>query len=278
MSPNFVFRATTAIPLAVVLLASGCTSSAAPDDGSSSGATSGMTFPPSVARYTYDVLNVYPHDQDAFTQGLAFADGILYEGTGRRGESSLRVVELQSGDILKRVSLPDECFGEGISVCDDTIVQLTWKSGVGLVYDRNDLREIGSFPYDTEGWGITYDGERLIMSDGTSRLHFLDPATYTVEEVVKVVDGDSPVMQLNELEYINGLVFANVWKTDRIAIIAPTDGGVVGWLDLAGLLESQQAASGADVLNGIAYDSENDRLFVTGKLWPWLFEIRIVPE
>lgn len=278
MSPSRTFQAAVVILLAIVLLAFGCTSPAAPDGRSSSGATSGMTFPPSVVRYTYDLLNVYPHDEGAFTQGLAFADGILYEGTGRRGESSLRAVELQTGDNLKRVSLPDEYFGEGISVWDNTIVQLTWKSGVGLVYDRHEFRQIDEFTYDTEGWGITYDGERLIMSDGTSRLHFLDPATYSVEEVVEVTDGDSPVTRLNELEYINGLVFANVWKTDRIALIAPTDGRVVGWLDLAGLLESQQAAPGADVLNGIAYDSENDRLFVTGKLWPWLFEIRIVPE
>ncbi len=281
MNAPRTFRVMAVIALTSALLTVGCACTAARDGGTSPDSTSDMTqgLPSaSVVNYSYDVLNVYPHDEVAFTQGLAFADGTLYEGTGRRGESSLRKVDLQTGDILKCVSLPDEYFGEGVVVVDDRIVQLTWKAGVGLVYDMNDLRQIGGFMYDTEGWGVTYDGNQLVMSDGTSRLYSLDPDSFVVSGSVEVVEGGSSVTRLNELEYVKGLVFANVWKTDRIAMIDPADGGVVGWLDLNGLLESQPATRQAGVLNGIAYDSVHDRLFVTGKLWPWLFEIRLVPE
>lgn len=232
----------------------------------------------SVSHYTYEVINAYPHDATAFTQGLAFDDGLLYEGTGRKGESSLRKVQLETGAVMQSISLPDDYFGEGITICGDRIVQLTWRSGIGFVYDSNDLRLLDSFTYDTEGWGITHDGERLIMSDGTARLYFLNPDTHLVEYYVTVYDRGAAVSRLNELEFINGLVYANVWQTDTIAMINPADGRVTGWLDLSGLLDTRPISGQIDVLNGIAYDAAGDRLFVTGKLWPWLFEIRMLQK
>jgi glutamine cyclotransferase len=234
--------------------------------------------PSSVAYYTYEVVNAYPHDANAFTQGLALEDDVLYEGTGLRGRSSLRTIDLETGEVTQSTALPDELFGEGVAILEDTIVQLTWQSGVGRVYDKHELRLLREFTYDTEGWGITYDGTRLIMSDGTARLYFLDPATFTVECYVTVSDGNSAVTGLNELEFIDGKVYANVWPTNRIAIIDPADGRVTGWLDLSGLLASRPSTGHVDVLNGIAYDAANERLFVTGKLWPWLFEIKVIPE
>jgi glutaminyl-peptide cyclotransferase len=234
--------------------------------------------PSAVAYYSYEVVDAYPHDASAFTQGLAFENGVLYEGTGLRGRSSLRRVDLETGEVMQTIALPDKFFGEGVAILGDTIVQLTWQSGIGRVYDKNDLSLLREFTYDTEGWGITYDGTRLIMSDGTATLHFLDPATFAVECYVTVRDRDNVVTGLNELEYIDGKVYANVWPTNRIAVIDPADGRVTGWLDLSGLLASRPSTGHVDVLNGIAYDAANDRLFVTGKLWPWLFEIRLIPE
>ncbi len=222
------------------------------------------------------MVDAYPHDERAFTQGFTFEDGFLYEGTGLRGESSLRRVELETGVVVASVSLPDDCFGEGIAVCGDRIVQLTWKSRVGFAYDRSDLRLLRDFSFDTEGWGITFDGSRLIMSDGTSTLYCLDPETFEAEGHVDVRDRGAALTGLNELEFIDGLVYANVWPTDRIAMIDPVDGRVTGWLDLSGLLDSRPATGRVDVLNGIACDAAGDRLFVTGKWWPWLFEIRLV--
>jgi glutamine cyclotransferase len=207
-----------------------------------------------------------------------FDEGILYEGTGKLGLSSLRTVELETGDVLKLVSLPAQLFGEGVAVYRDKIYQLTWKAHVGFVYDKDSLELLQVFTYPTEGWGLTHDGQRLIMSDGTSTLHFLDPET--LEEIgrVEVYDDKGPVSRLNELEYINGEVYANVWTTDRIARIDPGTGQVTGWIDLTGLLSKQDRDPPVDVLNGIAYDAENDRLFVTGKLWPKMFQIELVPE
>jgi glutamine cyclotransferase len=228
--------------------------------------------------YGYEVVNAYPHDRTAFTQGLAYQDGILYEGTGLRGSSSLRRVDLETGAVRDSVALEHSYFGEGITLYDDRIVQLTWKSRVGFVYDRDSLALVDEFSYDTEGWGITNDGEYLIMSDGTSRLYFLDQETFTTGSWVEVADGGTAVERLNELEFINSLVYANVWKTDLIAIIDPADGRVTGWADLSGLLKTRPVSGPVDVLNGIAWDSVNERLFVTGKLWPWLFEIRLVPK
>lgn len=226
--------------------------------------------------YTYKVVNTYPHDQNAFTQGLVFEDGALFEGTGLDGQSTLRRVELETGDILQIHELPAQYFGEGITIYESKIIQLTWKSGVGFVYDKDSFELLREFDYPTEGWGITHDGERLIMSDGTSTLFFLDPDT--LEEIgrIEVYDSDGPVIGLNELEYVQGEIYANVLQMDHIARIAPQTGEVIGWIELEGLINPEEYTEPIDVLNGIAYDAENDRLFVTGKLWPKLFEIELV--
>jgi len=229
--------------------------------------------------YTYSVVNVYPHDKSAFTQGLVFEDGVLYEGTGLYGRSTLRRVELETGDIMQIYVLPAQYFGEGVTIYGSKIIQLTWQSNVGFIYDKDSFELLQEFDYPTEGWGITYDGERLIMSDGTSILYFLDPET--LEEIgrIEVYDNDGPVTRLNELEYVQGEIYANVWRMDHIATIAPQTGKVIGWIELEGLLGTEDYTEPIDVLNGIAYDAENDRLFVTGKLWPKLFEIELVsPE
>jgi glutamine cyclotransferase len=226
--------------------------------------------------YTYEVIQEYPHDAAAFTQGLVFTDGVLYEGTGWYGASSLRRVELETGTVLQIHDLPSQYFGEGITVWGDQINQLTWKAGIAFVYDKTSFGQEGTFSYATEGWGITHDGTRLIMSDGTATLYFRDPASFDLIGQVQVHDVQGPVLKLNELEYIQGWVFANVWLTDRIVIIDPQTGWVAGSIDLTGLL-SPEDSQGADVLNGIAYDVVGDRLFVTGKWWPKLFEIELIP-
>jgi glutamine cyclotransferase len=234
--------------------------------------------------YTYKVVASYPHDRAAFTQGLVYLDGTLYEGTGLYGQSSLRRYPLgapldeQTADM---VMLDARYFGEGIAVVGEQIFQLTWREGVGLIYDRSSLAQTGEFRYNEtsgtqEGWGLTYDGSQLILSDGTDILTFLDPLTLERHGSLAVRDGSSPVLRLNELEYVGGKIYANIWLTDRIAIINPASGLVEAWIDLTGLLPASDGA-GADVLNGIAYDPAGDRLFVTGKLWPTLFEIDLVP-
>jgi len=222
----------------------------------------------------FEVVRSYPHDPQAFTQGLVFLDGVLYEGTGLNGRSGIRRVRLENGEVLKLQKLEDRHFGEGIAVVGDSIVQLTWKSGVGFVYDRNTFQRTKTFNYPGEGWGLTYDGTRLIMSDGTASLRFLDPTSLKEIGRLEVRDGGRPVQQLNELEVVKGEIYANVWGTDRIARISPKTGAVIGWIDLTGILSPRDPAS-TDVLNGIAYDAAKDRLFVTGKLWPKLFEIRV---
>jgi len=232
--------------------------------------------PQSVPVYSYEIVNTYPHDQDAFTQGLVFENDVIYEGTGLYGKSSLRELDLETGGVLQSYGLPAQYFGEGITVFQDIIIQLTWKSNTGFVYDKSSFRLLHDFTYATEGWGITHDGERLIMSDGTSTLHFLDPETFSIIGHIEVCNNDTPIDKLNELEYINGQIYANIWQTDYIAIINPQSGQVSAWIDLSGLLSSQYYSEPVDVLNGIAYDTVNDRLLVTGKLWPWLFEIKLV--
>jgi glutamine cyclotransferase len=226
-------------------------------------------------RYTYDSINVYPHDENAFTQGLIFENGVLYESTGLYGHSTLRCVELETGEILRRYALPSQFFGEGITIVDDRIIQLTWRSGRGFVYDKRSFDLLQEFSYPMEGWGITYDGNRLIMSDGTAALHFLDPETFEKVGQVEVYEA-APVTQLNELEYIHGKVYANIWQEDKIAIIDIQTGQVTGWIDLSGLQDLADPDTD-NVLNGIAYDAEEDRLFITGKRWPQLFEIKLVP-
>lgn len=247
-----------------------------------------VTPPPATAvsaktplTYTYRVLNTYSHDANAFTQGLVWEDGVLYEGTGLYGRSSLRRVELETGAVQQQIPLPDDYFGEGITLFGDRIIQLTWRAGTGFVYERETFQQIETFTYLTEGWGITHDGQRLIVSDGTPTLYFWDPETFQEIGRVPVAGPEGPVGQLNELEYIDGEVWANVWLTDRIARIDPLTGRVAGWIDLSGLLSETERRRLADpddaVLNGIAYDEENGRIFVTGKLWPKLFEIEVVP-
>ena len=236
------------------------------------------TVNPAPVLYTYRVVETYPHDREAFTQGLVFADGMLYESTGLRGRSSLRLVELETGEVRQSRELADQFFGEGITVFGDRIVQLTWQSQVGFVYAKDSFELVQEFSYSTEGWGLTHDGQRLIMSDGTPTLHFLDPETFQETGAVEVYDQEGPVNRLNEMEYIQGEVYANVWQTDRIALIDPDSGWVRAWVDLSGLLSEEDRHQGADVLNGIAYDSQQGRLFVTGKLWPKIFEIKLVSE
>jgi glutamine cyclotransferase len=227
--------------------------------------------------YGYRVASEYPHDPSAFTQGLVYEGGFFYEGTGLTlGRSSLRKVALETGEVLQIHSLASEFFGEGISVVGNRIWQLTWQNHVAFLYDKETFEQLNTVPYPTEGWGLAYDGERLIMSDGTATLYFRDPDTFEVLGQVAVYDEHGPVVRLNELEYIDGRVFANVWMTDRIAIIDLATGRVEAWLDLTGLLDASELAPEVDVLNGIAYDSAGERLFVTGKLWPALYEIEII--
>ena len=223
--------------------------------------------------YTYEVINVHPHDQNAFTQGLIMDEGVLYEGTGLYGSSTLRRVDLETGDVLQNYALADGVFGEGITVFGSKIIQLTWKAQKGFVYDKQSFDLLQEFNYSTQGWGITTDGTQLIMSDGTACLYFLDPETFEVTGHVEVRD-EEPVIRLNELEYINGEVYANVWQTDKIAIINPDNGRVTGWIDLTGIYTPENSDSN-NVLNGIAYDAEGDRLFVTGKRWSQLFQIKL---
>ncbi len=232
----------------------------------------------SIPVYTYNVVNTYPHDRNAFTEGLAFQNGVLYEGTGRYGNSTLRKVELESGQILQILALPAQFFGEGITIYRDKVYQLTWQSHVCFVYDKESFEVLQQFSYPTKGWGLTHNGENLIMSDGTSSLRFLAPETFEEIGQIEVRDEDSPVTELNELEYVRGEIYANVWNTDRIARINPRTGQVVGWIELKELLSPEDVSQPVDVLNGIAYDAENGRLFVTGKLWPKLFEIKLTSQ
>jgi glutamine cyclotransferase len=224
--------------------------------------------------YTFGVVNVYPHDANAFTEGLVFDSGFLYESTGLYGNSSLRRVDLETGEVLQSVSLQAQYFGEGTTVVGDKIVQLTWQSQVGFVYNKASFSLLQEFQYPTEGWGLTYDGSRLIMSDGSANLYFLDPVTFQRIGQVAVHD-TGPVTKLNELEYINGTVYANVWGEEKIVVINPQNGQVTAWIDLTGIqdLKNQDANN---ILNGIAYDANGHRLFVTGKMWPHIFEINLI--
>jgi glutamine cyclotransferase len=221
------------------------------------------------------VINIYPHDPGAFTQGLVFHKGYIYEGTGLPGQSSIRKVELKTGRVLKSRSLPVEHFGEGITVCRNRLIQLTWQSHTGFVYELQSFRLLQTFSYPTEGWGITFDGNYLIMSDGTDILRFLDTRTYKMVKQIKVRDRGNVLPNINELEFIKGEIYANVWGTDYIVRISPRTGQVLGWIDLRDLYLYVGTAIKIDVLNGIAYDAKGDRLFVTGKYWPNLFEIRL---
>jgi glutaminyl-peptide cyclotransferase len=227
--------------------------------------------------YGYQVENVYPHDRGAFTQGLIYRDGHLFESTGLEGQSTVRQVRLENGEVLRSVSLPSNLFGEGLTEWGDELVTVTWRNGTGFRWDRATLRRTDEFSYVGEGWGLTHDGRRLIMSDGTPQLRFLEPGTFRELGRITVTAAGRPLSNLNELEWVKGEIFANVWLTDYIARIDPETGEVKGWIDLRELSASVDRRSPEDVLNGIAYDSAGDRLFVTGKNWPTLYQIRITP-
>jgi len=224
----------------------------------------------------YEIIDHFPHDPEAFTQGIIWKDGFLYEGTGLYGRSSLRKLDLETGEVLQQYNLPDDFFGEGITIFKDRIYQVTWKEQTGFIYDLNTFQLLETFSYPHEGWGITHDGEYLIISDGTPVLHFVDP--FTLEEIkqIEVYERQTKVNRINELEYIQGKIYANIWQTDRIAIIDPESGEITAWLDLSKILDQEDVNQKIDVLNGIGYDSENDRLFVTGKLWPKIFQIKMI--
>jgi glutaminyl-peptide cyclotransferase len=224
--------------------------------------------------FRYTVVRSYPHDRSAFTQGLQYVDGVFYEGTGLNGRSSIRKVKIDTGEVLQKRDVPAQHFGEGIALVKGEVFQLTWQSGLAFVYDAATLTPKRQHKYSGEGWGLTTDGTGLIMSDGTATLRFLDPATFTERRRVRVTAAGAPLSNLNELEAVRGEIFANVWQTDYVARIDPATGTVNGYIDFRGLLSARER-EGTDVMNGIAYDAAGDRLFITGKLWPRVFEVRI---
>ncbi len=283
-------KLTFAIVLVAILLAGGAaatyyfatpgnTSSASSGTHSLNTATTVTSIASTASVYSYKVINTYPHDTGAFTEGLTYYNGSLYESTGLNGDSSLRRVDLTTGAVLQIYHLPDQYFGEGITVFNNTIIQLTYQSHMGFVYDLKTFSLLRNFTYPDEGWGLTDNGTQLIMSDGSDNLYFLNPETFQRTGEITVRDGTAPVDNLNELEYINGRIFANVWLTNRIAVINPATGQVTAWIDLTGIenLTGCNCDLANDVLNGIAYDAQTNQLFVTGKMWPNLFEIQVVP-
>jgi len=239
-------------------------------------ACGGSAASEAVPQYTYEVVHTYPHDPLAFTEGLFYWNGFLYESTGQPGQSSVRKVRLETGEVVQKRDLPDEYFGEGIVQWKDKLVQLTYQTEVGFVCDFASFAVEREFHYPGEGWALTQDGKRLIMSDGTPQIRFWNPETLEETGRITVTDQGQPVKNVNELEWIKGEIYANIWMTDRIARIDPSSGKVTGWIDLTGLLAPQDRTPRTDVLNGIAYDERAGRLFVTGKYWPKLFEIRLV--
>jgi glutamine cyclotransferase len=228
--------------------------------------------------YTYEVVKVYPHDRSAFTQGLVYLKGALLESTGLNGESTLRKVDLETGNVLQSIDVPAEYFAEGLALQDGKLFQLTWQNNKCFVYDLETFQKEKEFTYPGEGWGLTTDGHSLIMSDGTDQIRFLDPATFAEKRRITVLTNGQPVTRLNELEYIKGEIYANVWTTDYVVRIDPATGKITGVIDFTGLLAPSDRDQNTDVLNGIAYDPDGDRLFVTGKHWPKLFEVRLTPK
>jgi glutamine cyclotransferase len=233
--------------------------------------TRNISDPDELIEYTYNVLDIFPHDETAFTQGFVYRDSLFFEGTGLYGQSSLRRVDPISGEILQIWYLSGDYFGEGITILDNKIYQLTWKSKVGFIYDYATFDSIGTFSYQTEGWGLTHNGVQLIMSDGSDQIYFIDPASMVEMRTISVSDEAGPIYRLNELEYISGKIYANIWYTDLIVIIDPNTGNVTGRINLEGLREPA-----TDVLNGIAWDEINKRLFVTGKKWPKIFHVELI--
>jgi glutamine cyclotransferase len=265
--------------LTIMLGGGGCDGGAQADGTSGAGATAPKGTPGAAAdrvtMYGYEVVNAFPHDSAAFTQGLVFHDGALLESTGLERLSTLRRVELQSGKVLQKVDVPPYFFAEGLTLFGGKLYQLTWKGEKGFIYDPQTFQKTGEFTYEGEGWGLTHDGESLILSDGSAQLRFIDPNTFHVRRTINVNDRGRPVEELNELEYVKGEIYANVWHQNRVARVDPKSGRVVGWIDLTGLLRPGETSDPEAVLNGIAYDERGDRLFVTGKLWPKVFEVRL---
>jgi glutamine cyclotransferase len=255
--------------------AAGTKSNSLPIDAAPPRANANAPRAGAVPTYGYEVVNTFPHDAGAFTQGLIFHDGALIESTGLERRSTLRRVELQTGKVVQKIDVPPYFFAEGMTLFGGKIYQLTWKGEKGFVYDPQTFQKTGEFTYTGEGWGLTSDADSLIISDGSSQVRFIDPVTYKVRRTVNVTDGGRPVLELNELEYVKGEIYANVWHQNRVARIDPQTGNVKGWIDFAGLLKPGDVTDEEAVLNGIAYDEAGDRLFVTGKLWPKLFEVRL---
>jgi len=228
--------------------------------------------------YGYRVVHAYPHDPRAFTEGLEYRAGFLYESTGIKGQSWLRREKLETGQVLQQIDIDPQYFGEGITVLNQQITQLTWQTEVGFVYDQSSFRVKRTFNYPGEGWAMTNDGQNIYMDDGTAQIRVWDPITLHEKRRITVRDHGQPVLNLNELEWVRGEIYANIWQKDVIARISPVDGHVLGWIDLTGILSPSDRTGQEDVLNGIAYDALGDRLFVTGKYWPKLFEIKLVPK
>jgi glutamine cyclotransferase len=228
--------------------------------------------------YGYQVVAKLPHSTESYTEGFFFKDGLFYEGTGLEGHSELLVEQPESGKVLQRIELPAKYFGEGIIDFGPNLYEWTWQTHIGFVYDRFSLRKLREFTYEGEGWGMTRTTTQIITSDGSATLRFRDPATFKEVRHIVVKDGATQIDQLNELEFVKGEIYANVWHEDRIARISPRDGHVIAWIDLKGILPDDQRVNDESVLNGIAYDAAKDRLFVTGKQWPAVFEIKVVPK
>ncbi|MCI0659534.1 MAG: glutaminyl-peptide cyclotransferase [Acidobacteria bacterium] len=243
------------------------------------GAEGGGSKGQAASNYSYEIINTYPHDPAAYTQGLVYHEGSLYESTGLNGKSSFRKIDLKTGRVLRKVELEPQFFGEGLTLLDGRAYQLTWQTQHGFVYQLDTFQTLKTFSYPGEGWGLTHDGTSLIMSNGSNRIRYLNPGNFVTQRVISVTDGARPIINLNELEFIKGEIWANIWMTDRIARIDPGSGTVIAWIDLTGLLTSEDRPTDpGGVLNGIAYDPDNQRVFVTGKLWPKLFEIRLKEE
>ncbi len=278
MSPHSAARTTHMLfALAAVVFVSSAFAACGRDAASADSTTSTNSSAPSQRTPTYvaEVVQAWPHDPEAFTQGLVWNNGTLFESTGQVGKSSLREVELKTGRVLRKRDVPEPYFGEGLVLVGQSLFEITWTSGIAFEYDAKSFAPIKQFKYEGEGWGLATDGTSIIMSDGTAVLRWRDASTFAVQKSVTVTDHGTPVTQLNELEWVKGEIWANVWQSDQIVRIDPVTGNVRGWIDLAGILPAMDRRGSEDVLNGIAYDAKADRLFVTGKLWPKLFEITL---
>jgi glutamine cyclotransferase len=260
----------------LVMALAGC--GGKPAESAAATATPPAANTPAVKLYTYKIVNTWPHDRSAFTEGLTYLNGTFLESTGLNGHSTLRRVDPTSGRVLQQVNLPAEIFGEGMTVLGDKVFQVSWRNQKGFIYRLGDFAPAGDFTYTGEGWGLTTDGQSLILSDGTNQIRFLDPLSFKVTRTIRVVTQNQPLPMLNELEWVKGELYANVWQTHFVARIDPVTGNVLGLVDFTGLLPPADYNSDTDVLNGIAYDPAGDRLFVTGKNWPKLFEVQLVPR